>query len=48
MGSVARIAAVVSNGIYESTISAEDVADHLDRIMDVREAHVSDVAAAQL
>jgi hypothetical protein len=48
MGSVARIAAVVSNGIYEPTISVEDIADRLDRIMDVREAHVSDAAAAQL
>jgi NAD(P)-dependent dehydrogenase (short-subunit alcohol dehydrogenase family) len=48
MGSVARIAAVVSNGMYEPTVSAEDIADGIDRIMDMRAAHVSDAGVAQL
>jgi NAD(P)-dependent dehydrogenase (short-subunit alcohol dehydrogenase family) len=48
MGSVARIAAVVRNGVFEQEINPEHIADNLDRIMDVREARVSDAAAAQL
>ena len=48
MGNVARMAAVVANGIYEQAISIEDIANNLDRVMDVQQGRVADAAAAQL
>jgi NAD(P)-dependent dehydrogenase (short-subunit alcohol dehydrogenase family) len=47
-GSVARIAVVCSHGFCKEGITAEDVADNLDAIMDVRDATVTNVTAMSM
>lgn len=42
MGSVARIAVVRSRGIWKSPLTAEDIAENLDQIMDLNDAHVTE------
>jgi NAD(P)-dependent dehydrogenase (short-subunit alcohol dehydrogenase family) len=42
MGSVARIAVVRSQGIWKSPLMAEDIAENLDQIMDLNDAHVTE------
>jgi hypothetical protein len=37
MGSVARIAVVYSQGLSKPTITAEDIAENLDAVMDLRD-----------
>jgi NAD(P)-dependent dehydrogenase (short-subunit alcohol dehydrogenase family) len=39
VGSVARIAVVRTQGISKTPLTAEDVAEHLDDIMEVNDAH---------
>ncbi|MBH0776318.1 SDR family NAD(P)-dependent oxidoreductase [Nocardia bovistercoris] len=38
LGGVARIAIVASQGIHKSPLTAEDIADHLGEILDIRES----------
>ena len=42
MGSVARIAVVRSQGIFKSQLTAEDIAENLDQIMDLTDAYVTE------
>jgi NAD(P)-dependent dehydrogenase (short-subunit alcohol dehydrogenase family) len=42
MGNVSRIAAVRSQGIFKSPLTAEDIAQNLDQIMDLNDAHVTE------
>lgn len=44
MGSVARIAVVHTQGISKSPLTAEDIAENLDDIMNVSDAHVTETA----
>jgi NAD(P)-dependent dehydrogenase (short-subunit alcohol dehydrogenase family) len=48
MGGVARIAAVVGNGIYDATLDGDAIASNLDRVLDVQQGRVADAAGAQL
>jgi hypothetical protein len=45
MGGVARIAVVHTQGIFKSPLTAEDIAQNLDAILDVRDARVTDTTA---
>ena len=42
MGSVARIAVVRSQGIWKSPLTAEDIAENLDQILDLTDAQVTE------
>jgi NAD(P)-dependent dehydrogenase (short-subunit alcohol dehydrogenase family) len=42
MGSVARVAVVRGQGIAKSPLTAEDIAENLDEIMDLTHAHASE------
>lgn len=44
MGSVARIAVVRTQGISKSPLTAEDIAENLDDILNVSDAHVTETA----
>jgi NAD(P)-dependent dehydrogenase (short-subunit alcohol dehydrogenase family) len=48
MGGVARIAVVSSRGFFKEGITAEDVADNLDAIMDLTEPTVTNVTAMSM
>jgi NAD(P)-dependent dehydrogenase (short-subunit alcohol dehydrogenase family) len=48
MGTVARIAVVCTEGISNPMMTAEDIAEHLDQIMDIRQARVTDAVAPEL
>jgi NAD(P)-dependent dehydrogenase (short-subunit alcohol dehydrogenase family) len=48
MGSVARIAVVCSQGIWRSHMTAEDIAENIDTIMDIRDAGVTSAAAPRM
>ena len=48
MGVVARIAVLCSNGFAKQGITAEDIADNLEKIMSLEEARVSDAVAPRL
>ena len=48
MGSVARIAVVFSPGIWRSPMTAEDLAENIDTIMNVGDAVVTDSAAPRM
>jgi NAD(P)-dependent dehydrogenase (short-subunit alcohol dehydrogenase family) len=48
MGSVARIAVVFSQGIWRSPMTAEDIAENIDTIMDIRDAGVTNAAAPRM
>jgi NAD(P)-dependent dehydrogenase (short-subunit alcohol dehydrogenase family) len=45
MGSVARLAVLHTQGITKEPITAEDIAEHLDAVLDVTDAHVTNVDA---
>ena len=47
MGSVARLAMVHTLGITKDPITTEDIAEHLDAILDVADAHVTHVDAME-
>jgi hypothetical protein len=47
MSSVARLAVVHTQGITKDPITAEDIAEHLDAILDVTNAHVTNVSAME-
>jgi NAD(P)-dependent dehydrogenase (short-subunit alcohol dehydrogenase family) len=47
MASVARLAMVHTVGITKDPITAEDIAEHLDAILDVTDAHVTNVDAME-
>ena len=47
MSSVARLATVDTQGIVKEAITAEDIAEHLDAILDVEDAHVTNVDAME-
>ncbi|MBV8928400.1 MAG: SDR family oxidoreductase [Mycobacteriaceae bacterium] len=47
MGSVARIAVVHTQGISKSPLTAEDVAENIDAIMDTRDARVTDAGSIE-
>jgi len=47
MGSVARLAVVHTQGITKDPITAEDIAEHLEAILDVTEAHVTNVTTME-
>lgn len=47
MGGVARIAVVHTQGISNSPLTAEDIAENLDAIMDARDARVTDTVAIE-
>jgi hypothetical protein len=42
MNTVARLAVVHSKGLAQDGLTAEDVAEHLDAILDVSDARVTD------
>ena len=42
MGGVSRIAVVRSAGISKSALTAEDIAENLDRIMDLTDAQLTE------
>ena len=42
MGNVSRIAAVRSQGIFKSPLTAEDIAENLGQIMDLNDAYVTE------
>jgi NAD(P)-dependent dehydrogenase (short-subunit alcohol dehydrogenase family) len=42
MGNVSRIAVVRSQGIFKSALSAEDIAENLDQIVDLSDAQVTE------
>jgi phosphomevalonate kinase len=48
MGSVARIAVVFSQGIWLSQMTAEDISENIDTIMDIRDAGVANAAAPRM
>jgi NAD(P)-dependent dehydrogenase (short-subunit alcohol dehydrogenase family) len=48
MGSVARIAVVFSQGIWRSPMTAEDIAENIDTIMDIRDAGVTNAGAPRM
>jgi NAD(P)-dependent dehydrogenase (short-subunit alcohol dehydrogenase family) len=47
MGGVARIAVVHTQGISKSPLTAEDIAENLETIMDIREARVTDTTSIE-
>jgi NAD(P)-dependent dehydrogenase (short-subunit alcohol dehydrogenase family) len=47
MGSVARLAMVQTVGIEKDPLTPEDIAEHLDAILDITDAHVSNVDAME-
>jgi hypothetical protein len=47
MSSVARLAVVHTQGITKDPITAEDIGEHLDAILDVTNAHVTNVSAME-
>lgn len=48
MGGVSRIAVVVSKGIWRSPMTAEDIADNIDTIMNVDDAGITDAVLPQM
>ena len=48
IGSVARIAVVFSQGIWRSPVTAEDIAENIDTIMDIRDAGVTNAAVPRM
>jgi hypothetical protein len=48
MGAVARLAVVCNQGFSTRTLTVEHIADHLDQIMDLREARVCNAVAPEL
>jgi NAD(P)-dependent dehydrogenase (short-subunit alcohol dehydrogenase family) len=48
MGGVARLAVVHAQGINKQSLTAEDIADNLDTIMDVTDARVTDAGGMML
>jgi len=48
MGGVARLAVVHTEGINKQPLTAEDIAENLDSIMDVRDARVTDAGGIEL
>jgi hypothetical protein len=42
MGNVSRIAVVRSQGVCKSPLTAEDIAENLDQIMDLNDAQVTE------
>jgi NAD(P)-dependent dehydrogenase (short-subunit alcohol dehydrogenase family) len=48
MGSVVRIAVVFSQGIWRSPMTAEDIAENIDTIMNLGDAGVTDAAAPRM
>ncbi len=48
MGSVARIAVVFSQGIWRLPMTAEDIAENIDTIMNLGDAGVTDAAAPRM
>jgi hypothetical protein len=42
MGNVSRIAAVRSQGVFKSPLTAADIAENLDQIMDLNDAQVTE------
>ena len=42
MGGVARIAVLRSQGIFKQPLTAEDIAENLDQIMDLSDAYVTE------
>jgi NAD(P)-dependent dehydrogenase (short-subunit alcohol dehydrogenase family) len=48
MGSVARVAVVFSPGIWRSPMTAEDIAENIDAIMDIRDAVATDSGAPRM
>jgi NAD(P)-dependent dehydrogenase (short-subunit alcohol dehydrogenase family) len=48
MGSVARIAVVFSQGMWRSPMTVEDIAENIDKIMDLGDAGVTDAAAPHM
>ena len=48
MGGVSRIAVVVGQGIWRSPMTAEDIADNIDTIMNVDDAGVTDVVLPRM
>jgi NAD(P)-dependent dehydrogenase (short-subunit alcohol dehydrogenase family) len=48
MGGVARLAVVHAHGINKQTLTAEDIADNLDTIMDVTDARVTEASGMVL
>jgi len=47
MGSVARLAVVHTVGVTKDPLTAEDIAEHLDTILDIADAHVTNVNAME-
>jgi NAD(P)-dependent dehydrogenase (short-subunit alcohol dehydrogenase family) len=48
MGNVARVAVVRSQGIWKSPLTAEDIAENLDQILDLTDAHVTESTRSAL
>ncbi len=48
MGGVARIAVVRAQGIYKQPLTAEDIAENLDQIMDLSDAYVTESSRSVL
>jgi NAD(P)-dependent dehydrogenase (short-subunit alcohol dehydrogenase family) len=48
MGSVARVAVVRSQGIWKSPLTAEDIAENLDQILDLTDAQVTESTRSAL
>ncbi|MGV0870808.1 SDR family NAD(P)-dependent oxidoreductase [Mycolicibacterium sp. XJ879] len=48
MGGVSRLAVVRTQGIWKSSLSAEDIADNLDQIMNVNDAYVTEATRSVL
>jgi hypothetical protein len=48
MGGVARLAVVHTQGINKQPLTAEDIADNLDTVMDVTDARVTDAGGIEL
>ena len=42
MGNVSRIAVVRSQGVFETSLTAADIAENLDQIMDLNDAQVTE------
>jgi hypothetical protein len=48
MGVIARIAVLCSQGFSKQAMTAEDIADNLEKIMSLEDARVADAVAPQL
>ncbi|MGE2690715.1 hypothetical protein [Mycolicibacterium pulveris] len=48
MGSVSRLAVVRTQGISKSPLTAEDIAENLDQIMNVNDAYVTEATRSIL